>query len=664
MRAGGGRLRIGFVGAGTIARERHVPGFRALPDVELTAVVNRTEASSRAAADEFGFERTARRWEDLVEDPGIDAIVVGTWPYLHADVTEAALDNGKHVLSQARMAMNAADARRMTAAADRNRELATLLVPASHTYWVDATLRRLLDDGAIGTLRTVDGAWNEPDVCDPGEWWRHQRRYSGNNVQGIGPLYEVLLRWIGRADAVTARTDLYQPEKPGPERPIIADLPDHVSILAEFDGGVSVNLEVSSHAAALGPSVVTFVGSDGALRLDLRGRTLERQDAAGTLEPRRDRPGRRRGVGCRGGVRRRGPGRARGAPEPVLGRRRVHDLQRRRRRVGGDRPAGGAPARGAGMTKTITFAGWGGHNQEAQARQWLEPFTRETGIEVRQETLDGYDELKDQVREGRTRWDVMVSGANFGLQRDAEWLERARRPRLAAARPPARPRDAAARARPRLFDRHPLASRPRSAPGDRLGRLLRPAPVPGQAVTYDFVQYGLFESALLADGVAARDLYPLDLDRAFRVIDRLRDDLIFTKDLEEADTLLASGEAAMALYSQNHAYLARHKSDRLAITWKQQILLSEFLVVPRGAPNRAEAMQLIDYILGPEPQSRLSRDLTYSPINVHATPDPTMAPHMTFTHRSPDDAVFDDEWWSVNQAEVERRFAEWKAARR
>ena len=46
-----------------------------------------------------------------------------------------------------------------------------------------------------------------------------------------------------------------------------------MSILAEFAGGVSVNLEVSTHAAARGPSIVTFVGSDGALRLDLRGRT-------------------------------------------------------------------------------------------------------------------------------------------------------------------------------------------------------------------------------------------------------------------------------------------------------------------------------------------------------------------------------------------------------
>ena len=165
-------------------------------------------------------------------------------------------------------------------------------------------------------------------------------------------------------------------------------------------------------------------------------------------------------------------------------------------------------------------------------------------------------------------------------------------------------------------------------------------------MTYDNIQYGLFEAALMADGIAPRDLYPLDIDRAFRVLDRIRDDLILARDLEACDDLVASGDAIMALYSQNHAYLARHRFTTTAIMWRQQILLCEYLTIPRGAPHRAEAEALIDYIVSPEPQSRLSRDLTYSPINIDAVPDATMAPHMTFTHRSPDDAAFDDEWWA------------------
>jgi spermidine/putrescine-binding protein len=73
-------------------------------------------------------------------------------------------------------------------------------------------------------------------------------------------------------------------------------------------------------------------------------------------------------------------------------------------------------------------------------------------------------------------------------------------------------------------------------------------------------------------------------------------------------------------------------------------------------------MALIDYIISPEAQSRLSRDLSYSPINVHSTVAPEMEPHMTFSHRSNDDAAFDDECWSKNVEEVQARFDAWKAA--
>src|SRR3954470_12612371 len=110
-------LRVGLVGAGGNTRTRHVPGLRAVAGVEMVAVCNRRPESSAAAAREFGIPRTFDRWQDLVADPGVDAVVVGTWPYLHCPVTLAALAAGKHVLTEARMAMNAAKAHRMAAEA-------------------------------------------------------------------------------------------------------------------------------------------------------------------------------------------------------------------------------------------------------------------------------------------------------------------------------------------------------------------------------------------------------------------------------------------------------------------------------------------------------------------------------------------------------------------
>src|SRR5919198_2722521 len=122
-------LRIGLVGAGANTRARHIPGLRAIPGVEIVAVCNRRPESTAAAAREFGIPRTFDRWEDLVADPAIDAVAIGTWPYLHGPITLAALAAGKHVLTEARIAMSAAQAREMLAAARAHPDLVTQVVP-------------------------------------------------------------------------------------------------------------------------------------------------------------------------------------------------------------------------------------------------------------------------------------------------------------------------------------------------------------------------------------------------------------------------------------------------------------------------------------------------------------------------------------------------------
>ena len=112
------RLRVGLVAPAQHPQPPH-PGIAALPDVDLVAVCNRRPASTETVARDFNIPRTFARWEDLVADPAIDAVVIGTWPYLHCPITLAALEAGKHVLTEARMSMNAAEAHRMLAAAPR-----------------------------------------------------------------------------------------------------------------------------------------------------------------------------------------------------------------------------------------------------------------------------------------------------------------------------------------------------------------------------------------------------------------------------------------------------------------------------------------------------------------------------------------------------------------
>jgi predicted dehydrogenase len=256
-----GTLRIGVVGAGSIVRARHVPGFSKLSDVRLEAVVNTTPESSARAASEFGFERIHQHWRDLVADPEIDAVVIGTWPYLHEPVFLAALEHGKHVLTQARLAMNAAEGRTMLAAALRHPELTTMVVPSPFSLWADRCIQRLLGEGAIGELRLVRVFWGGGDSgLSLGPEWRRDRRYSGNNVMQLGIVYEALARWVGHATWVQAAEQIVAGT---------ADVPDLVSVTGSLPGGARLSLDMSPHARFGEPNGVWLYGSSGTLYVGL-----------------------------------------------------------------------------------------------------------------------------------------------------------------------------------------------------------------------------------------------------------------------------------------------------------------------------------------------------------------------------------------------------------
>ncbi len=95
------QIRIGIVGAGANTKLRHIPGFRAIEGVEIAGVVNRTAESSALVAKEQGISKTYGDWRELVQDDEIDAVMIGTWPNLHCEITCAALKAGKHVLTEA-----------------------------------------------------------------------------------------------------------------------------------------------------------------------------------------------------------------------------------------------------------------------------------------------------------------------------------------------------------------------------------------------------------------------------------------------------------------------------------------------------------------------------------------------------------------------------------
>src|SRR3954470_1728771 len=181
-------LRIGFVGAGGIVRDRHVPGLRKAEGVEFYGVVNRSRASSQRAAEEFGIERTYDDWQELVADPRVDVVWIGAHPYLHRVVTEAALEAGKHVFTQAHMALDYADAKAMYEAAQRHPNQTTMISPPPHYMPGDRVVRRMIAEGFVGEPRNAivqsyNGAYLNPSTP---LHWRQRWEISGYNALDLG----------------------------------------------------------------------------------------------------------------------------------------------------------------------------------------------------------------------------------------------------------------------------------------------------------------------------------------------------------------------------------------------------------------------------------------------------------------------------------------------
>ncbi len=283
-------LRIGFIGAGGNTRLRHLPEFAAIPGVELTAVANRSAASSEAVAREFRIRRVDTDWRAVVGAPDIDAVCIGTWPYLHAEITIAALAAGKHVLTEARMARNAAEAEAMLAASRAAPSLVAQIVPAPFTFNFDAEIRRRLDAGELGELSEVEVVHTHGALADAAApiTWRQRADLSGHNLMTLGIHYEALLRWLDDdAEVLAARGTIYTPERPdanGVMRRV--DIPDSADVLGRFPRtGASLRMHLSGVETTRPRNEIRLNGTLAGLRLDLSTGTLWHTPRGGSEQP-------------------------------------------------------------------------------------------------------------------------------------------------------------------------------------------------------------------------------------------------------------------------------------------------------------------------------------------------------------------------------------------
>ena len=274
-------IKIGVIGAGANTRKFHIPNLQAIKGVQVVSVANRSRASGQKVAKAFAIPNVVDTWEDVIYDEDVDAICIGTWPNMHAPLTIAALESGKHVLCEARMAMNSLEAQAMFETSRMHPSLVAQIVPAPHTLEFDQTINELIADGYIGELITVDAriasGSHFPD-WDSSLSWRQDRDLSGNNIMFMGIWYEAIMRWLGTAKTVQAISQNVVRHRLAEDgRRVAMTIPDHIEVLCAMEQGGQLRLAVSAVVGHVPPVDIYICGTEGTIRLYDNGGTLSLQ---------------------------------------------------------------------------------------------------------------------------------------------------------------------------------------------------------------------------------------------------------------------------------------------------------------------------------------------------------------------------------------------------
>ena len=268
------KVRVGIIGPGRIARHRHLPALSKIPGVELSLVWGPHIDKARQVAAEYGIPRIMEQWQEVAESPDVDMVVVATPPILHAPATIAALEAGKHVLCQSRMARNLKEAEAMYRAAEGSRLVTSLYPPASGLKG-DRVMRRLLHDeqyvGEICEVRVTGMDSAQP----PADYdWKTDPNMVGIQAMTLGLWAEVLHRWVGVPTRVSASGGAHGRRMTRDGQWIDAVVPDSLGLAADLECGATATYHFSSRASFASQHSIEIYGTWGTLIYRLREETM------------------------------------------------------------------------------------------------------------------------------------------------------------------------------------------------------------------------------------------------------------------------------------------------------------------------------------------------------------------------------------------------------
>jgi putative spermidine/putrescine transport system substrate-binding protein len=326
-----------------------------------------------------------------------------------------------------------------------------------------------------------------------------------------------------------------------------------------------------------------------------------------------------------------------------------------------------APASG----KQLTIVSWGGAYQESQRKAYYEPYTAEKGVKIIEEEYDGeLGKVKAMVDAKQVTWDVVdvdlahaLAGCDEGLLEKIDYSKILDKSKFL----PGTAYDCAvgsiSYSTIYAYDGDKITSNPPTTiadffdttkwPGKR-GLLKKP--------------FGTLEAALMADGVAAGDVYkvlgtPEGVDRAFKKLDTIKNDIVWWEAGAQAPELLAKGEVAMTAAWNGRIYNANKQDGKhFVIVWDGQLLDWDLWSIPVGTPNLDLAYDFIKFASDAKNMSQQSKYIAYGPTNVDAVPliapdvlkDLPVAPE-NMKNALPNDGQF----WADNNEELTKRFNAW-----
>lgn len=315
--------------------------------------------------------------------------------------------------------------------------------------------------------------------------------------------------------------------------------------------------------------------------------------------------------------------------------------------------------------ESIVVVGQGGSYQQAQRKAFFEPFTKATGIKIIEQSPADPGKFQAMVESGNVEWDVVDVAQEFVLRGTRlnllEKVDYAAAGITRADFPPA------------LVSDYGVPSIVWSTTLNYNVDLVEPQAVPRSwAQFWDVKTFpgertlpkspiNLLEIALLADGVAPDKLYPIDVDRAFASLDRIKPYIhVWWETAGKAEQLLVDGEVAYSAAGNARIQKAKRDGAPVAVSWDQAIQTSQSWVVPRGSKHKEAALKFLAFVSTPLAQAELAKYIDYGPSNTKAFAHiPAEAELPTSPALQNKQVQTDPAWWAANYAAVNERLNQW-----